>query len=217
MIKIGRRGSLNARLRVLGSQGHVAYPHLADNPLPRLVAMLTAITAEPLDSGTGHFQPSSLVLTSIDTGNPATNVSPGSAEARFNIRFNPLHSFASLEAWLRQRLDGVGGAYELHLDRAADAFLTPAGRLTEALSRAIVAVTGVVPTFSTSGGTSDARFIKDACPVAEFGLVNRTMHKTDERVAVADLATLTRIYFEVLLDLCGPVHPNGHPVAGTTR
>ncbi|MDR3439196.1 succinyl-diaminopimelate desuccinylase [Telmatospirillum sp.] len=203
MIKIGRRGSLNGRLRVLGSQGHVAYPHLADNPLPRLIDMLKAITAHPLDDGTEHFQPSTLALTSIDVGNAATNVIPAEGRAAFNIRFNDRHSGKSLEQWLRERFDSVGGTYELDVEVTGDAFLTPPGSLSKALSDAIIEVTGESPELSTSGGTSDARFIKDACPVAEFGLVGQTMHKADERVSLTDLEALTRIYRRVLALVLG--------------
>ncbi|WP_142849096.1 succinyl-diaminopimelate desuccinylase [Telmatospirillum sp. J64-1] len=201
MMKIGRRGSLNGRLTVYGSQGHVAYPHLADNPIPRLIAMLTALTAEPLDQGTAHFQPSTLTLTTVDVGNPATNVIPAQAHAGFNIRFNDLHSGASLEDWLRQKLETVGGDYELKVSVSGEAFLTPPGPLSDAVARAVQAVLGVSPEPSTSGGTSDARFIKDYCPVVEFGLVGQTMHKADERVAVADLEALAEIYRLVLADV----------------
>jgi len=201
MIKIGRRGSLNGRLRVLGAQGHTAYPHLADNPLPRLLAMLTAITAEPLDQGTPHFQPSTLALTTVDVGNPATNVIPAEARAGFNIRFNDLHSGKSLESWLRAKFDEVGGAYELEVEVSGESFLTPPGPLSDALSRAIQAECGREPELSTSGGTSDARFIKNYCPVAEFGLVGQSMHKADEKAALADLTTLTRIYGRVLREI----------------
>ena len=201
MIKIGRRGSLNGRLRVLGAQGHAAYPHLADNPLPRLLAMLTAITEQPLDEGSDHFQASTLALTTIDVGNPATNVIPGEARAGFNIRFNDLHSGKSLEDWLRAKFDAVGGAYELEIEVSGDSFLTPPGPLSDALSRAVEAECGRVPELSTSGGTSDARFIKNYSPVAEFGLVGQSMHKADEKVRLDDMAALTRIYLRVLKEL----------------
>lgn len=200
-IKIGRRGSLNGRLRVLGAQGHAAYPHLADNPLPRLLAMLTAITEQPLDEGSEHFQASTLALTTIDVGNPATNVIPGEARAGFNIRFNDLHSGKSLEDWLRAKFDTVGGAYELEIEVSGDSFLTPPGPLSDALSRAVEAECGRVPELSTSGGTSDARFIKNYSPVAEFGLVGQSMHKADEKVRLDDMAALTRIYLRVLKEL----------------
>jgi succinyl-diaminopimelate desuccinylase len=200
MVKIGRRGSLTARLKVFGTQGHTAYPHLADNPIPRLMKMLRAITSAPLDSGSAHFDPSTLALTTIDVGNPASNVIPAEARAAFNIRFNDHHSGISLEAWLRRTLDGVGGAYELEVEVSGESFFTAPGPLSEALVRAIKAETGREAELSTTGGTSDARFIKAHCPVAEFGLVGRTMHKSDERVALADLETLTRIYRRVLAD-----------------
>ncbi|MTJ82650.1 MAG: succinyl-diaminopimelate desuccinylase [Telmatospirillum sp.] len=198
MIKIGRRGSLNGRLLVRGTQGHVAYPHLADNPLPRLIDMLKLLTGTALDAGTAHFQPSTLALTSIDVGNNATNVIPAEGRAAFNIRFNDLHTGKSLEQWLRRQLDTVGGAYELDIEISGESFLTPPGPLSDALVEAIRAETGQTPDLSTSGGTSDARFIKNACPVTEFGLVGQTMHKADERVALADLEKLTRIYGRVL-------------------
>ncbi len=203
MIKVGRRGSLNATLTVSGTQGHTAYPHLADNPLPRLVAMLAAITAEPLDQGSEHFQPSTLALTSIDVGNPATNVIPAEGKARLNIRFNDLHRGADLESWLRKKCDSVGGPYELDVEISGESFLTPPGQLSDMLVRAIESVTGRTPELSTTGGTSDARFIKNACPVAEFGLVGQSMHKADERVRVADLDSLTEIYLTVLQDYFG--------------
>ena len=200
MIKVGRRGSLNATLTVSGTQGHTAYPHLADNPLPRLVAMLAAITAEPLDQGSEHFQASTLALTSIDVGNPATNVIPAQGRAKMNVRFNDLHRGADIDAWIRRKCDSVGGAYELDVEISGESFLTPPGQLSDMLVRSIEKVTGRTPELSTTGGTSDARFIKNACPVAEFGLVGQSMHKADERVAVADLDALTQIYLGVLQD-----------------
>ena len=200
-IKIGRRGSLNGTLRVLGSPGHSAYPELADNPLPRLLDMLKAITDEPLDLGSAAFQPSTLALTSIDVGNTATNVIPGQAEAKFNIRYNDRHTAGSLESWLRQRFDAVDGNYELDLDASSAPFVTAPGPLTSAMIGAIREVTGLTPVLNTSGGTSDARFIKAACPVAEFGPVNQTIHKADERVSLADLEALTVIYHHMLRDL----------------
>ena len=200
MIKIGRRGSLTAKLTVHGVQGHTAYPQLADNPVHRLVRMLDAVTREALDDGTEHFQPSNLQITSIDVGNAASNVIPARAEAAFNLRFNDRHSAKSVEAWLRRKFDeaAAGGRYELAIKVSGEAFLTPPGPLSELIARAAEAETGVVPELSTTGGTSDARFIKDHCPVAEFGLVGLTMHKADERSAVADIEALTRIYQAVL-------------------
>ncbi|MBP2313458.1 succinyl-diaminopimelate desuccinylase [Azospirillum soli] len=201
MIKIGRRGSLTGYLTAYGAQGHVAYPHLADNPLPRLVRMLAAITEEPLDEGTAHFQPSTLALTTIDVGNPANNVIPAQGQATFNIRFNDAHTPASLEAWLRAKFDAVGGAYDLRVACSGDSFVTHPGPLTELVAGAVESVTGRRPEYSTTGGTSDARFIKDFCPVVEFGLVGQTMHKVDEHVALDDLAKLTDIYEAILRDV----------------
>jgi len=198
MVKIGRRGSLVGRLSVAGVQGHTAYPHLADNPLPRLVRMLAALADAPLDDGTPHFPPSNLQLTTIDVGNPASNVIPAAARAAFNIRFNDLHTGASMTRWIRERLDAVDPRYDLDVSVSGEAFLTPPGPLSDLLTRAAQQVTGLTPELSTTGGTSDARFIKDFCPVAEFGMSGQTMHKTDERVAVADIAALTRIYRTVL-------------------
>ena len=203
MIKIGRRGSLNGRLRVFGTQGHAAYPHLADNPIPRLLAMLNALVAAPLDHGSAHFQPSTLTLTTVDVGNAATNVIPAEARAGFNIRFNDLHGAASLEQWIRRTLDGIGGDYDCAIEVSGESFLTEPGPLSAAVAEGIQAVTGLVPEFSTTGGTSDARFIKTLCPVLEFGLVGQTMHKVDEHVALADLEALARIYQAVLERLPG--------------
>ena len=198
MVKIGRRGSLNGTLRVTGRQGHVAYPALADNPLPRLVALLNALLTLKLDEGTDHFQPSRLELTSIDVGNKATNVIPGLAAARFNVRFNDRHTGASLERTIRACLDAVGEPYELATEVSGEAFLTPPGPLSTIIADSVTAVTGRTPVLSTTGGTSDARFIKDHCPVAEFGLLSRTMHRTDECVPVEALERLANIYLGVL-------------------
>lgn len=198
MIKIGRRGSMSGWLTVIGSQGHTAYPHLADNPLPRLVRMLSAISEAELDQGNDHFQASTLALSSIDVGNTATNVIPAEATAMFNIRFNNEHSSATLEAWLRQLFDAVGGAYDLKIQVSGESFLTPPGPLSDLIADAVQATTGITPELSTTGGTSDARFIKDFCPVAEFGLVGQTMHKVDERTAVSDIEALSKIYTSVL-------------------
>ncbi len=198
MVKIGRRGTLNGWLTVKGTQGHTAYPQLADNPLPRLVAMLARLATAELDKGTPHFQPSNLQLTSIDVGNPATNVIPAVGRASFNIRFNDLHTGKSLTAWLHRELDAVGGDYELKVTVPGEAFLTPPGRMSEVLAGAIERTLRVKPELSTTGGTSDARYIRALCPVAEFGLLSRTMHKTDECVALADLEALTDVYESVL-------------------
>jgi succinyl-diaminopimelate desuccinylase len=198
MIKIGRRGSLNAALTVHGVQGHTAYPHLADNAAHRLVRMLDALIAEPLDKGTEHFQPSSLEVSTIDIGNPATNVIPAQARAVFNIRFNDRWSSATIAEWLRRRLDALGGRYDLAIQVSGEAFLVPPGEISDLLTDAIGRVTGRKPELSTGGGTSDARFIHRVCPLAEFGMVGLTMHKADECVPVADLTDLTEIYRLVL-------------------
>nr|WP_151180134.1 succinyl-diaminopimelate desuccinylase [Hypericibacter terrae] len=198
MIKIGRRGSMSGWLTVKGVQGHSAYPHLADNPVHRLVGILNRLIAEPLDKGSEHFQPSTLQIVSVDVGNPATNVIPAEARAVFNIRFNDRHSSASIEHWLRAVCTGSGANYELRIHVSGESFLTPPGPLSDLIARAVARETGLTPELSTTGGTSDARFIKDFCPVAEFGLAGSTMHKVDERVPVQDLETLTRIYEGVL-------------------
>ncbi|MBO6784614.1 MAG: succinyl-diaminopimelate desuccinylase [Alphaproteobacteria bacterium] len=202
MIKIGRRGSTTGDVVVRGTQGHTAYPHLADNPVHHLVRMLAALTADPLDEGTEHFPPSTLQVTTVDVGNPANNVIPGKVSATFNIRFNDLHSSDSLERWVRTTFDaaleGSSARYELSFRVTGEAFLTPPGPLSDAVAGAVEKVTGRTPELSTTGGTSDARFIKDFCPVAEFGLVGQTMHKVDERVATSDIEQLTEIYLAIL-------------------
>jgi succinyl-diaminopimelate desuccinylase len=192
MMKIGRRGSVNIWLSVEGTQGHVAYPHLADNPIPKLVAMLAELDALVLDTGTDWFQPSNLEITEIDVPNRAHNVIPAEAKARISIRFNDLHSGASLS-------ERVGAIAEKHGGRAlpiisGEPFLTEPGPFSNMLAAAIEAETGIRPEQSTTGGTSDARFLRAVCPVIEFGLCNATMHKRDEAVAIADLDALTRIY-----------------------
>ena len=202
MIKIGRRGSLTGKLTVLGRQGHVAYPHKAENPIPGLLRLASALAAEPLDGGTTHFDASNLEFTTIDVGNPATNVIPATARATFNVRFNDDWTAESLGAEIRRRLEQAAGnavrfALDLHPSNAP-AFLTRPDDFVTLVSYAIRTETGLTPTLSTTGGTSDARFIKDACPVIEFGLVGETMHQVDECVAVADLERLTAIYERVL-------------------
>ena len=198
MAKIGRRGSLNSHLRVKGTQGHVAYPHLADNPIPRLIKCLDALSSEELDKGTDHFQPSNLEIVTVDVGNAASNVIPAAAEARFNIRFNDQQSVEGLKDWITATCDDHAGDYDLDMKSSGDAFLTAPGVLSDLITRAVKVVTGHDTDLSTSGGTSDARFIKDHCPVSEFGLVNKTMHKIDERTDVSDLETLAKIYLEML-------------------
>ena len=200
MIKIGRRGSLTAKLTVFGTQGHAAYPHLADNPIPRLIKMLRAITAKPLDHVAEHFPASTIAITTIDVGNTASNVIPGAADAAFNIRFNDHYTGATLTEWLHSKLDesAEGSNYELNVRVSGEAFLTLPGPLTSIVSSAIRSVLNLTPELSTTGGTSDARFIKDACPVCEFGMVGLSMHKADENCTVADLDNLTKIYLKVL-------------------
>ncbi|RDC60806.1 Succinyl-diaminopimelate desuccinylase [Alteripontixanthobacter maritimus] len=197
MMKIGRRGSVNIWLEVEGVQGHVAYPHLADNPLPRLVAKLAELEALVLDEGTDWFQPSNLEITELEVGNPAHNVIPAKATARISVRFNDLHSGTSISERVIAIAEKHGGTARPVI--SGESFLTPPGEFSQLVADAVEAETGVVPEASTSGGTSDARFLKDICPVIEFGLVNATMHKRDEAVAVADLAVLARIYRRIAM------------------
>ena len=201
-IKIGRRGSMNIRATVRGVQGHAAYPEHAVNPIPILAALVEKLSATELDTGTVHFDPSTLAFTDLDVGNDATNVIPGEARGAFNIRFNDLHTPDSLlrrmEDIARAVSEERGGEIALTHDVSGTAFLTGPGPFTELLSTAIMRITGEAPGYSTGGGTSDARFIKDYCPVAELGLSGRTMHKNNECVALADIETLTRIYQSVL-------------------
>jgi succinyl-diaminopimelate desuccinylase len=201
MVKIGRRGSLNGTLIVTGTQGHVAYPALADSPVRRIVAIMAAAMAEPLDGGSAHFDPSNLEFTSVDVGNKTVNVIPAEARARFNIRFNDHHTHTSLKALVEARAAAAakGGHFRIEWEPSnANVFLTKPGPFVELVSSAIAETTGRQPALSTSGGTSDARFIKDYCPVVEFGLVNATMHKIDESVATADLVALTAMYLRIL-------------------
>jgi len=198
MIKIGRRGSLTAALTVHGAQGHSAYAHLADNPIPRLMWMLGSLMEKPLDEGSEHFPPSDVVVTSIDVGNKVSNLIPSRAEARINIRFNDKHTGTGLERMMRERFDKVGGKYELAVKVSGEAFLTPVGPLAELVAGAVEKVAGVRPEFNTAGGTSDARFIKDHCPVVEFGMTNETAHKADENSRLADIRMLADIYQAVL-------------------
>ena len=195
MMKIGRRGSVNIWLAVEGVQGHVAYPHLADNPIPKLVTMLAELDALVLDEGTQWFQPSNLEITDLEVGNPAHNVIPQRATARISIRFNDTHSGASLSAKVSEIAERHGGTATPII--SGEPFLTPPGDFTEIIAAAVEAETGIAPERSTTGGTSDARFLRALCPVIEFGLVNATMHKRDEAVAVADLETLARIYARI--------------------
>jgi succinyl-diaminopimelate desuccinylase len=199
MIKNGRRGSLSCRLRVDGAQGHVAYPHLADNPITRLLAMLAPVNGTALDNGNVHFDPSTANITSIDTGNDAGNIIPASVTAQFNIRFNTEHDADGLIASLEEHFASVGGVYQAAWKVSAHPFVTPVGPHINRLCAAVESVTGRTPALSTSGGTSDARFITTICPVAEFGLVGKTMHQIDEHVEVGDIDRLAKIYEEILL------------------
>jgi succinyl-diaminopimelate desuccinylase len=204
MLKNGRRGSLNCKVTVTGIQGHVAYPHKAANPVRALISFLETIQSHKLDGGVQGFQPSNLEVVTIDVGNPASNVIPETATARFNIRFNTAHTGASLTAWLQAQAQaanqGFGGKIALDIMVSGEAFFTQPGKLTDVVQNACEAITGRRPELSTTGGTSDARFIKDFCPVCEFGLVGATMHQINERVEVADIETLTQIYERVLWD-----------------
>jgi len=205
MAKIGRRGSINVFLDVEGVQGHVAYPHLADNPITKLVAMLAELKAMPLDQGTDWFQPSNLEVTDLTVGNPAHNLIPGKASARISIRFNDLHTGASLAARVTEVAERHGGTARPLI--SGEAFLTQPGAFSTIVADAVEAETGLRPELSTSGGTSDARFLKDLSPVIEFGLCNATMHKTDEAVALADLETLARIYRRIALAALNALPP----------
>ena len=201
-IKIGRRGSQSGSLIVEGRQGHVAYPHRASNPVPDISRLIVALSDEPLDQGSAQFQPSNLEFTSVDVGNAATNVIPGQARAKFNIRYNDCHTQESLRALVDERLRiACGNRIQAHIawePSNSNVFLTKPGPFTDLAVAAIEAVTGRRPELSTTGGTSDARFISLYCPVIEFGLVGQTMHQIDERAAVADIATLTKIYRGIL-------------------
>ena len=198
VIKIGRRGSMNARIEVHGIQGHAAYPQRADNPVHRLLRALAALTAAPLDAGTEWFEASTLQITSIDVGNPATNVIPASARAALNIRFNDLHHSAALMAWLRATIGQHCERFEMDVQVSGESFLTQPCPLVDALRDAVAKATGVEPKLDTGGGTSDARFIARHCPVAEFGLVGSSMHQVDERVSVDELRALASVYRDVL-------------------
>jgi succinyl-diaminopimelate desuccinylase len=197
-IKIGRRGSLNGKLTVAGTQGHVAYPHLASNPVKGLIKILARLYDSPLDYGSAHFSPSNFEVTSIDVGNPTVNIIPASAEARFNVRFNDRHEAGALKTRLREEagaaLSGMELSFSLEFEPHAESFLTAPGPLDALFSEAVREVTGLTPSLTTDGGTSDARFIKDYCPVIEFGLTTASIHKADEHAAVADLEQLTAIY-----------------------
>ena len=201
-LKIGRRGSLTARITVTGMQGHVGYPHKARNPIPAMAALIERLSSQIIDEGTEHFEKSTLSFTTVDVGNPAGNVIPAEARAQLNIRFNDAQSAAKLKAWIEHEAGAVakhsGCAIALRFDVGGNVFLTKPGAFIDLVSEATSRVTGTPPTLSTTGGTSDARFIRDHCPVAELGLPGGTMHKADECVAVAEIHRLSDIYKSVL-------------------
>jgi succinyl-diaminopimelate desuccinylase len=201
-IKIGRRGSYSFHLTVEGKQGHAAYPHKADNPIPKMARFVEHLSAHEFDKGNQHFDPSTLAITSFDVGNPATNVIPSKAELKFNIRYSTEHNFASLrtaiEALVEKTRSERCGTWSVKAHEGAEAFITEPGDFVSLVQKAVYAETGHMTKLSTSGGTSDARFIKDHCPVLEFGPTNATIHQTDERISVTELEATTRIYQKVL-------------------
>jgi succinyl-diaminopimelate desuccinylase len=207
MMKIGRRGSLTAWFTVTGVQGHSAYPHRANNPIPALARLVDRMSSHELDSGTDHFDPSTLAFVTVDTGNPATNVIPAQTRAAVNIRYNDLHTGESLTAWMQGEADKIADEFGVKVDMrvkiSGESFVTPPGELSDLVSKSVQAVTGKTPELSTSGGTSDARFVKNHCPVVEFGLVGKTMHQVDERVAVDQIGQLKSIYTRILNDYFG--------------
>jgi succinyl-diaminopimelate desuccinylase len=204
MIKIGRRGSMTAWITVTGTQGHSAYPHRANNPLPGMVRLMDRLASATLDEGTEHFDPSTLAVVTVDTGNPANNVIPGSCTGCVNIRFNDSHSGASLSDWLEAEAQKVRETFGLKVDLkikiSGESFITPPGPLSDLVAQAVEAETGLAPVLSTTGGTSDARFVKALCPVVEFGLVGQSMHQVDEHVEVAQIHQLKAIYGRILRD-----------------
>ena len=204
MMKIGRRGSLSCWFEVTGKQGHSAYPHRAKNPLPAMARLMDRLASHPLDEGTDHFDASTLAVVTIDTGNPATNVIPANCRATVNIRFNDLHSGDSLSAWLQCEADRIAQEFDLSVTLkikvSGESFITPPGALSDLIAKAVHAETGVMPELSTTGGTSDARFVKSHCPVVEFGLVGKSMHQVDENVPVEQINQLKSIYTRILKD-----------------
>lgn len=204
MIKIGRRGSMNARFRVTGKQGHSAYPHRANNPLPAMMRLMDGLASHTLDEGSDHFDASTLAIVTVDTGNPATNVIPANCSAGVNIRFNDHHSGASLSKWLEDQVAACAAEFGVEIDLAikisGESFITPPGALSDLVAGAVAAETGVTPALSTTGGTSDARFVKHHCPVVEFGLVGQSMHQVDEHVQVDHIHQLKAIYGRILRD-----------------
>jgi len=203
-MKIGRRGSMTTHFTFTGVQGHSAYPHRAKNPCTAMARLMDRLASHELDQGTAHFDPSTLAVVTMDTGNPATNVIPATCRASANIRFNDLHTGAGLLDWMQEEADAVAGetgiTITLKTKISGESFITPPGDLSDLIGRAVLAETGHAPELSTSGGTSDARFVKDHCPVVEFGLVGKTMHQVDEKVPVADIVQLKAIYGRILRD-----------------
>lgn len=203
-MKIGRRGSVTCWLTVRGVQGHAAYPHRANNPIPAMARLVDRLSSHELDDGTDHFDPSTLAVVTIDTGNPATNVIPATCQATVNVRFNDAHSSQTIIDWIEEEAGWIAEEFEVDVDIkvkvSGESFLTPPGDLSDLVAAAVQAETGVTPVLSTSGGTSDARFVKDHCPVVEFGLVGKTMHQVDERVAVDQINQLKAIYSRILRD-----------------
>ena len=201
-VKIGRRGSLSFIVTVVGRQGHAAYPHKADNPIPKLARLVERLSALAIDRGNAHFDPSTLAITSFDVGNPAGNVIPQRAVLKFNIRFSTEHDFASLRTLIAGEIEAVksalGGAWDMKTEEGAEAFITSPGAFVSMVAEAVERETGVAPKLSTSGGTSDARFVKDYCEVVEFGPLNTTIHQTDERLEIDDLRTTARVYRRIL-------------------
>lgn len=208
MMKIGRRGSMTAQFTVTGVQGHSAYPHRANNPLPAMVRLMDRLASHELDTGTDHFDASTLAITTIDTGNPVPNVIPAEAKATVNIRFNDSHSGASLTEWLQAEADKIATEFDIKIAMqvkiSGESFLTEPGELSALIAQSVKTVTGITPEPSTTGGTSDARFVKNHCPVVEFGLVGKTMHAVDERVSVEDIKGLKAIYSEILRGYFAP-------------
>ena len=204
MMKIGRRGSMNAFFTITGQQGHSAYPHRANNPVPAMARLVDQLSCAELDQGTEHFDASSLAVVTIDTGNPATNVIPAQTRATVNLRFNDAHSGASLTTWLQDQADEISAEFGvgvvLDVSISGESFFTPPGALSELVARAVQVETNRTPEMSTSGGTSDARFVQHHCPVVEFGLVGKTMHQVDERVEIAQIHQLKSIYTRILSD-----------------
>lgn len=204
MMKIGRRGSMNAFFTITGQQGHSAYPHRANNPVPAMARLVDQLSCAELDQGTEHFDASSLAVVTIDTGNPATNVIPAQTRATVNLRFNDAHSGASLTTWLQGQADEISAEFGvgvvLDVSISGESFITPPGALSELVARAVQVETNRTPEMSTSGGTSDARFVQHHCPVVEFGLVGKTMHQVDERVEIAQIHQLKSIYTRILSD-----------------